>query len=189
MMRMVRIAFTITPLLAFAACQTPTSADSTLNVDDFVTSTTTPSTATAVASTGRTYRVVRGNNQPDDILTYQYTTTFSITTTINSNANDDSVSLTFPVTITSASGKVEQAAGGIVTPPTGGEVEHYESVLLASSGSTISGVGGGVTMTFQVWYSLPNGTKEARITESISMKDSNSSPKTFAKTVYVNVAQ
>ena len=188
MMRMVRIAFTITPLLAFVACQSPTSADSTLNVDDFVTSTTTPSPATAVASTGRTYRVVRGNNQPDDILQYQYTTTFAITTTINSKANDDSVALTFPVTVLSASGKVEQAAGGIVTPPTGGEVEHYESVLLSSSASTISGVGGGVTMTFQVWYSLPNGNKEARITESISMKDNNSSPKTFAKTVYVNVA-
>jgi hypothetical protein len=66
-------------------------------------------------------------------------------------------------------------------------VEHYESVLLSSSGSTISGVGAGVTMVFQVWYSLPNGSREARITESISMKDNNSTPKTFAKTVYVNV--
>jgi len=188
MMRMVRIAFTIAPLLAFAACQSTTSADSTLNVDDFVDSTTSPSTATALPSTGRTYRVVRGNNQPDDILPYQFTTTFTITTTINSNANDKSIALTFPVTVLSASGKVEQASGGIATPPTGGEVEHYESVLLSSSGSTIAGVGGGVTMVFQVWYALPNGSREARITESISMRDSTSSPKSFAKTIYVNSA-
>jgi hypothetical protein len=188
MMRIVRIALATAVLAVSLACQSTTSADSTLNVDDFVNSTTSPATATATPSTGRTYRVVRGNNQPDDILQYQYTTTFSITATINSNANADSVALTFPVTVLAASGKVEQAAGGIVTPPTGGDVEHYESVLLASSASTISGVGGGVTMVFQVWYSLPNGNKEARITEAISMKDSNSSAKTFAKTVYVNVA-
>jgi hypothetical protein len=132
--------------------------------------------------------VVRGNNQPDDVLPFQFTSVFSITTTINSNANADSVALTFPVTITAVSGKVEQASGGIVTPPTGGEVEHYESVLLSSSGSTIAGVGGGVTMVFQVWYSLPNGNKEARVTETISMKDSNSSAKTWTKDVHINIA-
>jgi|KBSMisStandDraft_5_1062788.scaffolds.fasta_scaffold1006862_1 hypothetical protein len=187
MIRMVRSVVIIAAFAATAGCQSTTSADDALNVDDFVNSTASPSTASATASTGRTYRVVRGNNQPDEVLAYQYTTTFTITTTINSNANADSVKLTFPVTVLSASGKVEQASGGIVTPPTGGEVEHYESVLLSSSGSTISGVGGGVTMVFQVWYSLPNGSKDARITESISMKDNNSTPKTFAKTVYVNV--
>jgi hypothetical protein len=188
MMRMVRSVLMFATLAATAACQSTTSADSALNVDDFVNSTISPTTATATASTGRTYRVVRGNNQPDDVLTYQYTTTFAITTTINSNATADSVALTFPVTVLSASGKVEQASGGIVTPPTGGDVEHYESVLLSSSGSTIAGVGAGVTMVFQVWYSLPNGNREARITEAISMKDNNTTAKTFAKSVYVNVA-
>ena len=187
-MRSARVVFTIAALLASVACQSTTAADEVLDTDDFVDSSVSPSPATATPSTGRTYRVVRGNNQPDEVLPYQYTTTFAITTTINSNANDDSVELTFPVTVLSASGKVEQASSGIVTPPTSGEVEHYESVLLSSSASTIAGVGAGVTMVFQVWYSLPNGNKEARITESISMKDSNSSPKSFGKTVYVNVA-
>ncbi len=188
MIRVVRTAFTIAALIASLACQSTTSADAALNTDDFVDASVSPSIATASPSTGRTYRVVRGNNQPDEVLPYQYTTTFTITTTINSNANDASVKLTFPVTILSASGKVEQASSGIVTPPTSGEVEHYESVLLSSSSSTIAGVGGGVTMVFQVWYTLPNGSREARITESISMRDSTSSPKSFGKTVYVNTA-
>lgn len=111
-----------------------------------------------------------------------------MTTSINSKAHDDSIALTFPVTITAAAGKVEQASGGIVTPPTGGDTEHYESVILSSSGSTISGVGGAVTTVFQVWYTLPNGRREARVTEAISMSDKTSSPKTFTKNVYINLA-
>jgi hypothetical protein len=173
-------------LAASTACQSPTSTSSTLNVDDFVDATISPSPAPAAASTGKTYRVVRGNNQPDEVLPYQFTSTFSVTTTINSNANDDSVKLSFPVTILSASGKVEQASGGIVTPPSGGEVEHYESIILSSSGSTISGVGAGVTMVFQVWYALPSGNREARVTESVSMKDNGG--KTFAKDIRINIA-
>jgi hypothetical protein len=186
MMRFVRAAAVLTALTATAACQSPTSASSTLKVDDFVDATTTPNPATAVASSGKTYRVVRGNNQPDDILPYQYTTTFTVTVNLNSNSTSSSVNLSFPVTVTSAAGKVEQASGGIVTPPTGGDVEHYESVILASSGSTVAAVGGGVTMTFQVWYSLPNGHQEALVTETISMKDNNGT--TFAKDVKINIA-
>jgi hypothetical protein len=186
MMRFVRVAAVVTAVTATAGCQSPTSASSTLKVDDFVDSTITPNPATAVSSSGKTYRVVRGNNQPDDVLPYQYTTTFSVTLNLNSNATSSSVNLSFPVTITAAAGKVEQASAGIVTPPTGGNVEHYESVILASSGSSIAAVGGGVTMTFQVWYALPSGNREALITETISMKDNNGT--TFAKDVKVNIA-
>jgi hypothetical protein len=187
MMRFVRAAAVLTALTAATAgCQSPTSASSTLKVDDFVDATITPNPATGVASSGKTYRVVRGNNQPDDILAYQYTATFTITINLNSNSTSSSVNLSFPVTVTAASGKVEQASGGIVTPPTGGDVEHYESVILASSGSTVAAVGGGITMTFQVWYALPNGHREALITETISMKDNNGT--TFAKDVKINIA-
>jgi hypothetical protein len=174
---------------ASAACQSPTSASETLNVDDFVVSSVSPNPAIASTDTGgRTYRVVRGNNQPDEVLPYQYTAVFTVTTSINSKATDDSIALTFPVTITAAAGKVEQASGGIVTPPTNGEVEHYESVILSSTGSTIPSVGAGVTTMFQVWYTMPNGKREARVTESLSMSDRNSTPKTFTKNVYINIA-
>jgi hypothetical protein len=173
-------------LVATAACQSPTSASDTLDVDDFVTSVTTPSRAPAVESTdGKTYRVVRGNNQPDDVLPYKYVTTFAITLTINANATDDDIDLSFPCTITAASGKVQQASGGIVTPPTGGEVEHYESVILSTSNNTIGAVNGSATLTFRVWYSLPSGQKEALVTESISFKDDDGA--TFTKNVDVLV--
>jgi hypothetical protein len=188
MMRCVRVVIMLAAAAASAACQSPTSASSTLNVDNFVDAAVAPATAIATASSGKTYRVVRGNNQPDEVLPYQYTAIFTVTTSINATANDSTIALTFPVTITAASAKVEQASGGIVTPPTGGDVEHYESVILSSSGSTITGVGGGVTMVFQVWYSLPNGTREARVTETIAMKDSTSSPKSFNKDVHINIA-
>jgi hypothetical protein len=173
-------------LAAAAACQSPTSASDSIDVDDVVTSITTPTRAIATESTdGKTYRVVRGNNQPDDVLPYKYATTFAITLTITSNATDDDIDLTFPCTITAASGKVQQASGGIVTPPTGGEVEHYESVILSTSNSSIAAVNGTATLTFKVWYSLPSGQKEALITESISFKDDDG--QTFTKNVDVLV--
>ena len=188
--------FRFRPLLAVAlyasaamatSCQSPTSASDTVNVNDYVTAVTTPSTALAVYTTdGRTYRVVRGNNQPDEVLPFKYTTTFAITLTVTSKATDKSVDLTFPLTITAATGKVQQASGGIVTPPTGGEVEHYDSVILGTSSSTIGAVNGAVTMTFQVWYTLPNARKEALVTESVSFKDNDG--KTFARSVDVVVA-
>lgn len=177
----------VSAALASSACQSPTSASDTVSVDDYVTSVTTPSTASAVEATdGRTYRVVRGNNQPDEVLAFKYTTTFAITLTVTSTATDKSVGLSFPMTITSASGKVQQASAGIVTPPTGGEVEHYESVILATSNSTVSSANGSATITFQVWYTLPNARKEALITENISFRDADGT--TFAKSVDVVVA-
>lgn len=173
--------------LSSVACQSPTSASDSVSVDDYVTSVTTPATATAIEATdGRTYRVVRGNNQPDEILPFTYTTTFAITFTVTSKATDKNVDLTFPVSITAASGKVQQASGGIVTPPTGGEVEHYDSVILTTSNSTISAVNGNATLTFQVWYTLPSARKEALVTESVSFKDADG--KTFTKSVDVVVA-
>ena len=173
-------------LLPLAACQSPTDASDTLDVDDFVDATVTPTRAVAVAATdGKTYRVVRGNNQPDDILPYDWFTQFDVTFVINGNALDDSVALDFPVTVTAATGKVQQASGGIVTPPTGGDVEHYESVIARTSGSTIAAINGAVTITFQVWYDLPNLRKESLITEQVTFKDAEGTQ--FTKSVDIIV--
>lgn len=175
----------VAALLFLPGCQSPTASDS-IDVDDVVEVTVSPSRATAVASTdGRTYRVVRGNNQPDDILPYDWVTSFSITVKLNSNATNKDVDLEFPVSISSVSGRVQQASGGIVTPPTGGDVEHYDSVIAQSTGNVIAAVNGTVTMTFQVWYDLPNLRKEALITESINFQDSDG--RTFTKAVDVVV--
>jgi hypothetical protein len=43
-------------------------------------------------------------------------------------------------------------------------------------------------MVFKVWYALPSNGKEALITETIALKDSNNSAQTFSKTVQVRVS-
>lgn len=169
------------------ACQSPTESSDTLEVDDFVDSAVTPEPTTAEAATdGRTYRVVRGNNQPDDIYKYAFKTSFRVSVTINKNAADDDVDLQFPVEITSITAKVEQASGGIVTPPTGGDIEHYDSVMSNSTGTTFGGTNTSTSFNYDVWYSLPSGGKEALVSVTVSFKDDDG--QTFSKTVKVKVA-
>jgi hypothetical protein len=171
--------------LTMAGCQSPTSAEDPLDVDDFVVATVSPARAVASPASGRTYRVVRGNNQPDDVLEYDWVTSFTITVVLNSNATSKDIDLSFPVDLTSVSGKVQQASGGIVTPPTGGEVEHYESVIAQSTGNRFDAVNSSVTLTFQVWYDLPSLRREALISETLAFKDKDGT--TFSKTVDVQV--
>ncbi len=85
--------------LAFtAACQSPTEADSTISYDDIVDVTSNPVTVIADTNTeGRTYRIVRGNNQPDDILAYDWHAGFDVSINFNNNATDDDVDMAFPV--------------------------------------------------------------------------------------------
>ncbi len=174
--------------LTAAGCQKTSDTNSTINVDTFVTSTANPPVATADGpGTGRTYRVVRGNNQPDDILEYQYHTSFAVTLVINNHATDKSIGVSFPVTLSSATLKVQQASGGIVTPPTGGDVEHYDFVSNASS-NVVPAVNGAITVGYDVWYTLPSGRKEGLVTLTYNFTDDSSTPKTFSKTVNVNIA-
>jgi hypothetical protein len=168
------------------ACQSPTDPNATLNVDDFVDVTATPNPAVAEESHGRTYRVVRGNSQPDEILEFDWKTNFTLAVTLNQNAVDNKVDLTFPVELTAATAKVQQASGGIVSPPTGGEVEHYDSVIVQASSNRFPAVGGSNTMTFDVWYDLPSLRREALITVSLAFRDDDG--KTFTKNFELQVA-
>lgn len=171
--------------LVLGGCQDSSDSDDSLDVDDFVDSSVTPEPATAVVSTdGRTYRVQR-NELPDEVLAFSYVTSFSVTLTLNSNATDEDVDLDFPVELQSCTSVVEQASGGIVVKPTGGEVEHYDSVLLSSTGSAFSGVNTSQTLGFKVWYTLPSGLKESLVTVTCSFKDSDDV--TFSKKVKVRV--
>jgi hypothetical protein len=169
-------------LASGTACQSTSSTDDTLDVDDFVDGSSSPNPTTAEECTdGRTYRVVRGNEQPDDILKYDYTATFTVTVTINKNASDSDIDLNFPVTITSATATVKQATNGILVPSTSTETEHYESVLLSTTGSTFSGTNTTITMTMKVWYDLPDLGREALATASIAFEDDDGV--TFTKNV------
>jgi hypothetical protein len=168
-----------------AACQSPTDPDDTVDVDDFLEISVTPNPAIATESTdGKTYRVVRGNNQPDEILTYDWKTTFTLTVMLNGKA-DDKDALTFPVEITSVTLQVKQASGGILTPPTGGELEYSTFVTQASS-NRYTGVNQTVTIAFDVWYDLPSLRREAVVQVSLGFKDEDGT--TFSKTYDVRVA-
>jgi hypothetical protein len=132
-----------------SACQSPTDPDDTPSVDDFLETSVSPNPAIAGESTdGRTYRVVRGNNQPDEILRYDWKTSFSVTARLNDKADDEDY-LTFPVTLTSATVTVKQASGGIVTPPTGGELRgvrsrvHLDHGLVRGATDDRDGIAGG----------------------------------------------
>jgi hypothetical protein len=170
--------------LVMAGCQSPTEEES-IDVDDFLETTATPSPTDAESSTGRTYRVVRGNNQPDEILAFDWHTGFALTVRLNNNAASDDLDFEFPVTLTSATLKVQQASGGIVSPPTGGEVEHYDSVTSQVSGNEFGGANSSLSMYFDVWYDLPSLRKEALITVTLTFADENN--KSFSKNVLVRV--
>lgn len=184
MQRSVVVIAAMMAALGATGCQSP-SAEEALDVDDFVQAALSPDPASADASTGRTYRVVRGNNQPDEILEFDWHTTVVLSVTLNNNATSDSVALSFPVSITAAALKVQQASGGIVSPPTGGEVEHYDSVTSQVSANQFGAVNQTITMVFDVWYDLPSLKKEALISVTINFSDDDG--KAFTKTVQARV--
>lgn len=177
------------PLLVLTAllvsgCQSPTE-DESIDVDDFLETSASPSPTNADASTGRTYRVVRGNNQPDEILEFDWHTGFGLAVRVNNNVTSDDLDFEFPISLTSATLKVQQASGGIVSPPTSGEVEHYESVTSQVSGNQCNGANETLTMYFDVWYDLPSLRKEALVTVTLTFADEND--KSFSKNVQVRV--
>ena len=168
-----------------SACQSPTSPDDDLDVDDFLEITVSPNPAIADAATdGKTYRVVRGNNQPDEILPFDWKTSFTLFLTLNGRADDKDV-LKFPVDLTTVQLQVKQASGGIVTPPAGGETEHQDFVTQAS-GNRFASVNTSNSITFEVWYDLPSLRKEALATVSLSFKDADG--QTFSKNYDVRIA-
>jgi hypothetical protein len=175
----------ITAALAMEGCQRPTAETETTSVDDFI-GASAPATVTASPSTdGRTYRVVR-NNETDLIVAYQFKVTFAVTVTVNSNATDKKYDLTFPITLAQASVKVNQASGGILTPPSGGDTERSEFVITQASGNKFAGASTSLTMNFDVWYTMPSQQKEALITVAFNMSDDDG--KVFSKTTTINVA-
>jgi hypothetical protein len=170
-----------------AGCQSPTDPDDLVQFDDAVDLSVVPDPIVADTATGgRTYRVVRGNNQPDDVLTYDWHAVFSTTLSLNNNATSDDVDVAFPIKITATTVVVKQASGGIVTAPTSGDTEKYEFVISGSSGNSIASINAPVSTTFEVWYDLPSLRREAVITVAFSFVDKDNA--TFTKSVDFNVA-
>jgi hypothetical protein len=174
-------------LCTLTGCQSPTSADDVVPYADTVTVAATPDPIAADASTGgRTYRVVRGNNQPDDILAYDWHAIFSASVQLNGQATDDDLDVDFPVRVTAATLTVKQASGGIITPPTGGDSEKFEFITLSASGNQLTGTDAPINLSFEVWYDLPSLRKEAVVQLAVSFVDDDGT--TWAKSVDLRVA-
>ena len=181
---MIRLMLLVVPML-FAACQSPTSPDDTLDVDDVLEITVTPNPAIAEAATdGKTYRVIRGNNQPDEVLAYDWQTAFTLALRLNEKADDDDA-MEFPVTLTTATVQVKQASGGVVTPPGAGETE-YSTYVPVISDNRFPAVNTSQTVHFDVWYDLPSLRKEALVIVTLAFRDNDGA--TFSKSYEVRVA-
>lgn len=160
--------------IAAASCQNPNEPSDTVDYSEALDITVDPDPIVADGATGeKLYRVVRGNNQPDEMLPYDWHAVFSSTLVLNENASSEDLDLDFPVRITGATLTVKQATGGIITPPSGSETEKFEYVPLASSGNQFAAINSPVTLTFETWYDLPSLRKECVVTLTYALVDND----------------
>lgn len=158
----------------FAACQNPNEPTDTVDYSEALDITVEPDPIVADGATGgKVYRVVRGNNQPDEMLPYDWHAVFSSTLVLNNNATSEDLDLDFPVRITGATLVVKQATGGIITPPSGTEKEAFEYVPLAASGNQFTAVASPISLTFEMWYDLPSLRRESVVTLTYAFVDND----------------
>lgn len=177
-MRRTRLLLVLASLM-LASCQSPSDPDETVDLLDV---TIAPDPSVASGPTGRFY-TIEHDDEPDEIREYDWHTTFTITVRLTEDADNENVGLDLPLDVTSATVQVQQASGGIVTPPTGGQTERYEFVIAQSSSNRFTSIGGTVSMTFDVWYDLPNLRKEALVNVTLGFRDDD----TFSFTEVVPV--
>jgi hypothetical protein len=170
---MKRAVLTLLPLLAVAglgACSSPTSSTPTLSV----TMTNTPNPATASGPTGVQYKVT---NADDTVSYYEYDYRTSFSVTIQETGGT-------ALDITALDLKVQQATGGIVISPSGGDQVYYK--FTSSAVTNHINAKGSAEVGFDVWYDLPNGGREALVTVGFTFQDSDDN--TYSDTLQVKVA-
>jgi len=161
------------PLLAAAwlgACNAPTSSTPTLEV----TMSASPDPATASGPTGVTYKVT---NADDSVTLYEYDYRTSFTVTIQETSG-------MALNITALNLTIQQATGGIVITPSGGDQVYYK--FTSSAPTNHINANGSAAVGFDVWYDLPNGGKEALVTVGFSFEDDDDN--TYSDTLQVKVA-
>jgi hypothetical protein len=151
-------------------CDAPTESTS---LD--VTLTATPDPAQPTASTGVTYKVEGQDDEPDEIRTYPWKTSFVV------NIQETGG---LAVDITAVTLKVQQASGGIVIAPSGGEVEYFK-FNSSASGNRVA-ANGSASVGFEVWYALPNEGREALVTVTLGFQDDDD--RTYSDVIAVKVA-
>lgn len=156
MLKVLRVGAVLLGVGAWSGCSSPTSATDTLDVN----LTANPSPATATAAQGVFYTITGDANHADVTKEYPYTTSF----VVNIEETEGNA-----LEITAVNLKVQQASGGIVIAPSGGEVEHYQ-FNSSASGNNLPAKGH-ASVGFQVWYDLPNKGREALVTVSLGFKE------------------
>ena len=152
------------------ACSSPTSESPTLDV----TLTANPDPSTASGPTGVQYKVT---NADSTVSFYEYDYRTSFTVTIKENAGT-------ALDITAIDLKVQQATGGIVITPSGGDQIYFK--FNSSAVTNRINANGSADVGFDVWYDLPNGGREALITVGFSFQDDDD--RTYSDTLQVKVA-
>ena len=181
------VAFVTATAALSTACQNPNEPGDTVNYSEALDISVDPDPIVADGATGgKLYRVVRGNNQPDEMLPYDWHAVFSSTLVLNNNATSADLDLDFPVRITGATLVVKQATGGIITPPSGTEKEAFEYVPLSASGNQFTGVASPVSVSFEMWYDLPSLRKESVVTLTYAFVDNDGT--SFQRAVDFRVA-
>jgi len=168
-----RVLSTLLALAAVAclpACNAPTSATPTLQV----TLTATPDPAIASGPTGVQYKVTNADGT-SSFYEYDYATSFIVTIQETGGMALD---------ITQLNLTVQQATGGIVIPPSGGDQVYYKFNSTAATNHI--NAKGTATVEFDVWYHLPSGGKEALATVAFTFQDS--SKNTYSDTFGEKVA-
>jgi hypothetical protein len=152
------------------ACSAPTSSTPTLEV----TITPNPDPAQASGSTGVQYKVTNADSTVS-YYDYDYRTSFSITIQETGGLSLD---------ITSINLTVQQATGGIVITPSGGDQVYFKFNSQAPTNHI--NAKGSAAVGFDVWYDLPNGGREALVTIGLSFKDDDDN--TYSQTAQVKIA-
>ena len=174
MNRAARTLLLLLPVAWLGGCSSPTESD-----PDFdVTFTAVPDPATASGPTGVQYKVT---NADDSVSLYEYDWRTSFTVNIQDNAG-------MALDITAMNLTVQQAAGGIVITPSGGDAVYYK--FNSSAVTNHINANGSADVGFDVWYDLPSQGKEALITLSFSFEyeDEDDNVYTYSGTTKVKVA-
>jgi hypothetical protein len=168
-----RIALPLVAASLLTACDSPTGSQ----VEFDITITATPDPATASTSSGVQYKVT---NSDDSVSYYDYDYRTSFTVAIRDNAG-------MALTITSINLAVQQATGGIVITPSGGDQVYYK--FNSSAVNNHINARESADVGFDVWYDLPNGGREALVTVSFNFEhEKDDDTYTYAKTFQVKVA-
>ena len=161
------------PVAWLGGCSSPTESD-----PDFdVTFTAVPDPASASGPTGVQYKVT---NADDSVSLFEYDWRTSFTVNIQDNAG-------MALDISSINLVVQQAAGGIVVTPSGGDQVYFK--FSSSAAANHINAKGSADVGFDVFYDLPNQGREALVTVSFTFEyENDDNTYTFSDTFKVKVA-